>query len=125
MADFALWAVAGMRGFELPAEAFLTAYRGNRREAVQDTLEADVVAAAIFELMDDRLAKESTYIWDGTCKQLLRDLECFADEATKKSPGWPKTSRGLSSRLRRVATFLLESSIEIIFTPRAVAASGS
>jgi hypothetical protein len=118
MADFALWAVAGMRGFELPAEAFLTAYRGNRREAVQDTLEADVVAAAIFELMDDRLAKESTYIWDGTCKQLLRDLECFADEATKKSPGWPKTPRGLSSRLRRVATFLLESSIEIIFHPK-------
>ena len=79
MADFALWATAGIPGFDLPPQVFLDAYCGNRAEAVQDTLEADAVAAAIFEFLE-RIAKDATDEWNGTCEVLLRELEQFANE---------------------------------------------
>jgi len=117
MADFAIWAAAAMRAFDLPKEAFLSAYRSNRAEAIQDTLESDVVAAAIFELIED-ISKQGMEHWHGTCKQLLHDLDRLTDEGTRKSSAWPKTPRGLSGRLRRITTFLRESGVEIFFLPK-------
>ena len=75
MADFALWATAAAPGLGLPSETFLKAYCRNRSEAVQDTLDADAVAGAICELMDKGLVKDGTETWEGTCKQLLSDLD--------------------------------------------------
>jgi hypothetical protein len=46
---------------------------------------------------------------------LLKRLERIVEDNVKKSPAWPKTPRGISSRLRRLATFLRESGIEITF----------
>jgi hypothetical protein len=86
---------------------------------VQDTLEADVCAAAIFELTDKRLANSDGDVWEGTCKTLLQEIEDASDERTKKSSTWPKTPRAVSSRLRRLATFMRESGIEITFRPKA------
>ena len=53
MADFALWATAGEEGFGFPQGAFMTAYSGNRAEAVQDTLDCDAVAPALIAFMAD------------------------------------------------------------------------
>jgi hypothetical protein len=68
--------------------------------------------------MDLRSTSEGPAAWEGTCKQLLQHLESVASEGMKKSPGWPKTPRGLSSRLRRIATFMREAGIEITFHPK-------
>jgi hypothetical protein len=118
MADFALWAIAAAAGLGFDSDAFLIAYRGNRAEAVEDTLDGDTVAAVLLEWMDGRRLNDGPNLWEGTCKHLLQHLESVAVEGMKKSPSWPKTPRGLSSRLRRIATFIREAGIKITFHPR-------
>jgi len=111
MADFALWATAAEVALGFPPGAFMKAYGGNRADAVHETVEADPVGAAIGGLMY-RLGEEP---WEGTCKQLLQELEQHLEESVKKSREWPKSPRGLSSRLRRLVTFFRELRILITF----------
>jgi hypothetical protein len=89
-------------------------YDRNRAEAVQDLLESDPVAASICSLMN---AFEAEH-WEGSCKELLARLDPYVNEGTKKSRSWPQSPRGLSGRLRRLATVMRESGIEITFGPR-------
>ena len=114
MADFALWASAAEAAFGFPPGVFMKAYTGNRAEAVHETLEADPVGTEILALVDSREGEA----WEGTCKQLLQDLEQHVDDGVKKSRDWPKSPRGLSSRLRRLVTFLRELQIRITFHTR-------
>jgi len=113
MADFALWATAAEPAFGFPPGAFMRTYSGNRAEAVQETLESDPVGVAILGLVD---RYEDS--WEGTCKQLLHELEQHVEEPIRKSREWPKSPRGLSGRLRRLVTFLRELQILIEFHPR-------
>lgn len=112
MADFALWAAAAEPALGFHVGAFMNAYSGNRAEAVQETLESDSVSAAIVVLINGEKGEGQ---WTGTSGDLLKHLERIVEERVKKSPAWPKTPRGLSSRLRRLTTFLRESGIEITF----------
>src|ERR1700722_6510547 len=98
-------------------ELFMRAYCGNREEAIQETLEADPVGAAVLAMMDQLKDQDQTEQWEGTCKDLLQRLES-ADDRAKGGRSWPKSPRGLSDRLRRLATFLRESGIHIIFPPK-------
>lgn len=118
MADFALWATAASPGLGIDPEALLLAYRGNRAEAVEETLEGDLVASAVLEWLGGQRATDQSDRWEGTCKQLMQYLESVATDATKKSPAWPKTPRALSSRIRRIATFMREVGVEILFHPK-------
>jgi hypothetical protein len=118
MADFALWATAAELALGFSNGDFMRAYLGNRAEVIQETLEADPVGAAIVALMDALRDAERPGSWDGTCKELLPHLEQLVGDAVKMSRSWPKTPRGLSSRLRRLVTFLLESGIHIVFHPK-------
>jgi len=113
MADFALWATAAESALGFQPGAFMDAYGGNRAEAVHETLEADPVGAALFGLME----QEKGY-WEGNCSELLKRLEQDVEEGVRKSLAWPKSPRGLSSRLRRLVTFLRELGILIVFHPR-------
>jgi hypothetical protein len=112
MADFARWATAAEPALGFQPGAFMNAYSGNRSEAVQETLESDPVGAAILGWIGDRT---DNYEWKGTNKRLLEVLGQTADERERTSRVWPKTPRGLSGQLRRVATFLRETGIEIDF----------
>jgi hypothetical protein len=112
MADFALWATAAELALGFHTGAFMDAYSGNRVESVQETLESDPVSAAILVLISDETGERQ---WSGTAGGMLEQLERIGKDGVKKSPAWPKTPRGLSSRLRRLATFLRESGIEITF----------
>jgi len=114
MADFARWATAAEEPLGFANGAFMTAYCGNRAEAVCETLESDPVGTAIIAMMDKRFEDQET-IWEGISKDLQHELEQFVDEGTKRAPEWPKTPRGLGGRLRRLATFLRESGILITF----------
>jgi hypothetical protein len=113
MADFALWATAGEIGLGFESGAFMAAYSGNRAEAVQETLAADPVSESITALMTNQEIDVSP--WTGTCGDLLTRLAGMVGDSVKKSRAWPATPRALSSRLRRLATFLREAGIEITF----------
>jgi hypothetical protein len=116
MADFAMWATAAESGLGFQDGAFMNAYSGNRAEAVQETLDSDPVTGAIVVLID----KGCEGKWTGTAGEMLKDLEKIIEDGVKKSPAWPKTPRALSGRLRRLATFLRESGIEVrsLFTTK-------
>jgi hypothetical protein len=114
MADFAEWATAAEVPLGFGEGAFMVAFSGNRADAVRETLEADPVGAAITAMMDKLLLSDVTR-WEGISKDLRAELENFVDEGTKKAPEWPKNPRGLAGRIRRLATFLREAGIQIIF----------
>jgi hypothetical protein len=64
MADFALWVAACETGFR-PEGAFEAAYASNRRDAIENIVEADPVAARVREIMADRAQ------WAGSASDLL------------------------------------------------------
>jgi hypothetical protein len=64
MADFALWVAACETGFR-PEGAFEAAYSHNRRDAIENIVEADPVATRVREIMADRAQ------WAGSASDLL------------------------------------------------------
>jgi hypothetical protein len=108
MADFALWATACETAF-WSAGTFWSAYCGNRDDAVKGVIDADPVAAAVRELMI------TWTVWTGKASDLLDALEGVVGDRGVKSKIWPNSPRALSGRLRRAATFLRATGIEISF----------
>lgn len=105
MADFALWATA-CEGALWPVGTFMNAYRANRGRIVAEIIEADPVASALRDLMEDRNE------WTGTATELLRVLAKFAGEYTR-SKSWPDNPRNLSGRVRRCAAALRHEGVQI------------
>lgn len=108
MADFALWATACETAL-WPSGTFWSAYCENRDEAVDGVIDADPVAAAVRALMATRTE------WTGTASELLSALGEMAGERVAKAKTWPDSPRALAGRLRRAATFLRKTGIEIGF----------
>jgi hypothetical protein len=100
MADFALWATA-CEGTFRPAGTFEAAYSHNRRDAIENIIDADPVATCVRELMSDRTQ------WSGSASDLL--------QIGANRSGWPKSPRALAGRLRRAQSFLRTLGIEIAF----------
>jgi len=111
MADFARFAVASERALGLGAGAFMRAYADNREAANALALETAVIGPAVVELMETRDR------WEGTPQDLLAALsaEPYTDGATRNRQDWPKTPRGLSAALRRLAPNLRRLRIETTF----------
>lgn len=109
MADFAKWVTACEEALPWPPGGFMEAYTGNRTEAVELALEADPVAMAVRAL----LAKEGS--WQGTASELLVVLQKYVLEQTRNTKAWPRSPKALSGRLRRAATFLRQTGIEVGF----------
>jgi hypothetical protein len=107
MADFATWVVAAEPALPWEPGTFLAAYTRNRAAVVEHSLEGDVVAVAVRLLMAERDT------WEGTPSALLEALEALVPESTKRSKAWPKAANALSNRLRRAATFLRTTGIEV------------
>jgi hypothetical protein len=110
MADFALWVAACETGFRSEG-AFEAAYSSNRRDAIENIVEADPVAARVREMMADREQ------WTGSASDLLQvgiNGGGNAMAAWTRS-GWPKSPRALAGRLRRAQTPLRALGIEIVF----------
>jgi hypothetical protein len=100
MADFALWATACESAFQA-AGTLEAAYSNNRRDAIENIVDTDPVAALVRELMADRTH------WTGSASDLL--------QVGANRPGWPKSPRALAGRLRRTQPFLRTLGIEIVF----------
>ena len=109
MADFAVWIRAAEPALPWATGSFMAAYTGNQQEAVELSLDADVVAVALRAHMADRDA------WTGTPTELYEILENQVPENTRKSKVWPKAVHILSNRLRRAATFLRKVGIDVDF----------
>ncbi|MCK1407115.1 hypothetical protein IVB48_17430 [Bradyrhizobium sp. 76] len=108
MADFALWATA-CEAVLWPSGTFLLAYRGNLNDVVEGVLERDPVAVALRAMMEART------VWTGTATNLLEDLTGVVSERMAKSKSWPTVPHVLSGKLRRAATFLRKSGINVEF----------
>ena len=106
MADFALWATAAEDALGWEPGAFMDAYIGNRAEATESALEADPVAIAVRELMEDRDE------WSGTAGELWEALNELVGEAIRHTKVWPGAPNALSARMKRLAPALRGISIE-------------
>ena len=100
MADFAEWAVAAEPGLGLPKGRFMEAYTRNREEANELTIESSPVGSELLAFMDGR------ELWEGTATELLGKLDARVGEALRRERAWPKSGRGLSGHLRRLAPSL-------------------
>ncbi|HXF56333.1 MAG TPA: hypothetical protein VNO34_01915 [Actinomycetota bacterium] len=107
MADFARWTVAAL------GRDVLERYLDNRAAATSTALEASPVAEAVLTFMVDR------EYWEGTATELLDELNAAADEETRRRrerlKAWPKTGRGLSGEIRRLAPALRAQGLEVRF----------
>ena len=110
MADFALWATACESAFR-PAGTLETAYANNRRDAIENIIDADPVAARVREIMADRAQ------WTGSASDLLQaGISVAGNSVVWNRSGWPKSPRALAGRLRRAQTFLRTLGIEVVFS---------
>jgi hypothetical protein len=107
MADFALWIAAAEPTLGWKPRSFERAYAINRRGANTLALETSPVAEHLIALMDGR------QVWDGTPTEALHALTAQAGERVTQLPTWPKTPRGLSGALKRVAPNLRRAGLEV------------
>jgi hypothetical protein len=106
MADFAVWATAAESALGWEPGAFMEAYAGNRAEATESALEADPVAIAVRQFMEDQDE------WTGTAGELWEALNELVGEAIKHTKAWPGAPNALSARLKRLAPALRGIGIE-------------
>jgi hypothetical protein len=105
MADFASWVEAAAPAFGWKPGQFLSTYAENRRVVNELPLQTPLV---------DALRKLSLP-WEGTATELLAELEAVTDERVRRSKKWPGIANALSNALRRIATNLRSSGIELEF----------
>lgn len=106
MADFAAWVTAGEAALGWEKGTFMRAYEKFQSTSVSAALEDDPVAAGIVALL------ERGGSFSGLWKDLLLILTSAYDRADRDKL-WPTTPRKLSSRVRRVETFLRAMGIKI------------
>ena len=112
MADFAEWVVSAEPGLGLPENAFLSAYIQNRDDVNDTALEGVPLADTV------KMFCETNSGFHGTMKNFLGVLNQFADDETRKQREYPKTERGLRSKLERINPNLRAIGIEIKFLGR-------
>jgi hypothetical protein len=108
MADFARWAAACEGAMFKPGD-FEEAYRRNRKAAVADVIEDDMVAGAV----QSWIATHEE--WSGTAADLGQRLAEEAGEKQANSKTWPDNPRALRARLQRVQAPLRKVGIDLTF----------
>jgi hypothetical protein len=111
MADFARWGVAVGLVMGWPPGKFLDAYTENRKSANEAILEDSPVAGAIRELVTGGT-------WTGTPTQLMDALVGIVGDKVVGSKRWPRSARGLSGAVRRLATQLRMAGVCVGFPDR-------
>jgi hypothetical protein len=108
LADFALWVSACEKALGLELGEAMTACRANSAEVRYLALEASPLYEPLSEL-----AREG---FTGTVAELRVRLESIASDARRRSVRWPKAAHALGNALRRMASTLRESGIELEFS---------
>ncbi|KAF1691850.1 hypothetical protein [Pseudoxanthomonas koreensis] len=107
MADFAVWSAAGMPALGFTADEFLNAYSNNLDEGLGAGVDGSPMGRVLLSFIRARAE------WSGTAAELLSALAGVAEESTVRSQGWPRSPRGLSGAIRRLAPALRLQGIEI------------
>lgn len=111
MADFATWVVAAEEALPWQPGAFLQAYMGNREAAHELALETSPVATVLRSWFEKRQRAD----WAGTATGLLKGLSDEVGDKVRDHEDWPKSGRGLSGHLRRLAPNLRQVGIDVQF----------
>jgi len=101
MADFAAWVRSVAGGMGLEPSRVLRAYKENRENVVEESLEADPVALTVRAL----IKREGS--WRGSASKLLDQLEAW--EQWKGDV--PQTAQHLGQRLKKAESFLAEAGV--------------
>ncbi len=109
MADFAVWVSAAESALPWKEGKFLKCYRNNISQATEKSLESDIVATAVKDMIDSRTK------WKGTATELLKELEDFVIENVSQSKMWPKTANHLTRRIKMAAPFLKKQGVKVGF----------
>lgn len=106
MADFARWGYAITESAGDCGNNFLDAYSRNITSAVDEAIQADQVAAAVVDFINEHGS------WDGTLTELLDKLSELP-EVNSNSKAWPKRPHTLSRRINKMKASLADVGIEI------------
>jgi hypothetical protein len=105
MADHARWVTAAEPALDWKPGSYVAVYGEARASAVATALAASPLTEPIRTLADTG--------WEGTATELLAALEDRVPEPLTRSRAWPRSARGLSSALRRLAPDLRVERIEV------------
>lgn len=112
MADFAIWATAAEEALGFEPGSFIRAYQVNAGDVNDLALDSSPVAPILREFIEARIS------WEGAMKELLAELNHIVADDTKRTRAWPKTPKGLSGVIRRLAPNLRRTGIRVDFLPR-------
>ena len=107
MADFALWAVAGLPALGFERDEFMKAYSRNLTEGLSLGLESSAVGRTLQTFMEARDT------WTGIASDLLANLTALTDDVTLRTPVWPRSTRALHAHLNRLGPALRAVGIRI------------
>jgi hypothetical protein len=111
------WIEAAAEVLGLAPGQFLDAYLDSQARAGRIALESSLIGMALCDMLAGRDAlaalaeREGRYYvgplgFEGTAKELLRDLNDFMQGKSHPGPGWPRTPRGMGGALRKIAPAL-------------------
>jgi hypothetical protein len=106
MADFAAFGEAVSQALGNDPGRFINTYRDNRKTANESALDDSPVAAVVRKL---------SLPWDGSASELLFALNGIASAEVRESKHWPKSPRGISGAIRRLAPQLRMVAINVDF----------
>lgn len=112
MIDFVRWLAAMEMAQGVPAGIYQMQYSGALRHGQLDSLQENVLAAAILDLSDGLPDGH----WTGTPDELLNVLNRNATKGTLRSRDWPVNAISLSKRLGVLEAGLKSQGIDIIFS---------
>lgn len=107
MADFAMWAEAGLPALGFKRGKFMAAYAENLEQGLSLGLESSAVGRALQAFMQNRDS------WTGAATDLLTNLAGYADESTQRTPAWPRSTRALHGHLARLGPALRAAGISV------------
>lgn len=116
MADFAEWGAAAESAFGCKKDAFIRAYNANRGNANQTALEGSPLAGVICKYCNHK--NEFGELFQGNLQEFLDAVKPFADDETLKSKDYPKTPRGVRSKLEKINPNLRAIGINVEFLDR-------
>lgn len=118
MADFHLWSLAAEPAFS-GTVSFDEAYRAAREASHHLAIEDSLLASPLREFIKSAELAGGARTWSGTATELLALLGERTSDETRRRKDWPKSARGFSGALRRIAPNLRAVGLEIDLDVRA------
>ena len=116
MADFARFIVAAEPALPWRDGEFLATYQAAREDGARILLEGDSIHALLAGIAKAGNGDPATPgTWEGTAAALLGRLNATRGDG-KPPAGWPKSARGLSSHLRRIAPAMRQTNLEVEYS---------